>query len=48
MITFKTKDITNGNAYLVKSKTKSKKWLFVYQEWWGLNDYIKKNRHFIL
>ena len=42
MITFKTKDITDGNAYLVKSKTKSNKWLFVYQEWWGLNDHIKK------
>ena len=42
MITFKTTDVTDGNAYLVKSKTKSKKWLFVYQEWWGLNDHIKK------
>ncbi|CAM4420882.1 dienelactone hydrolase family protein [Flavobacterium terrigena] len=42
MITFKTIDVTDGNAYLVKSKTKSKKWLFVYQEWWGLNDYIKR------
>ena len=42
MITFKTTDVTDGNAYFVKSKTKSKKWLFVYQEWWGLNDHIKK------
>lgn len=42
MITFKTNDVTDGNAYLVKSKTKSNKWLFVYQEWWGLNDHIKK------
>lgn len=42
MISFKTADSTNANGYLVKSKTKSKKWLFVYQEWWGLNDYIKK------
>lgn len=42
MITFKTTDITDGNAYVVKSKIKSNKWLFVYQEWWGLNDHIKK------
>ena len=42
MITFKTTDVTDGNAYFVKSKTKSKKWLFVYQEWWGLNDHIKR------
>lgn len=42
MITFKTTDVTDGNAYFVKSKTKSNKWLFVYQEWWGLNDHIKK------
>lgn len=42
MITFKTTDVTDGNAYFVKSKVKSNKWLFVYQEWWGLNDHIKK------
>lgn len=42
MITFKTTDATDANAYLVKSKAKSNKWLFVYQEWWGLNDHIKK------
>ena len=42
MVTFKTADAADGNGYLVKSKTKSKKWLFVYQEWWGLNDYIKR------
>ena len=42
MISFKTADTINANGYLVKAKTKSNKWLFVYQEWWGLNDYIKK------
>jgi len=31
-----------ASAYLVKAKKKSNKWLFVYQEWWGLNDHIKK------
>lgn len=42
MIAFKTIDVTDGNGYLVKSKINSNKWLFVYQEWWGLNDHIKK------
>ncbi len=42
MVTFKTTDVIDGNAYLVKSKTNSNKWLFVYQEWWGLNEHIKK------
>jgi carboxymethylenebutenolidase len=42
MVTFKTADATDGNGYLVKAKSKSNKWIFVYQEWWGLNDYIKK------
>lgn len=42
MITFKTSDSINANAYFIKAKVKSNKWLFVYQEWWGLNDYIKR------
>lgn len=42
MISFKTADTINANGYFIKAKTKSNKWLFVYQEWWGLNDYIKK------
>ncbi len=41
MVKIKTADGTDANAYLVKAKKKSDKWLFVYQEWWGLNDYIK-------
>ena len=32
----------NAQGYLIKSKKPSNKWLFVIQEWWGLNDYIKK------
>ena len=35
-------DGTTCNAYFIKSKKKSKNWLFVIQEWWGLNDYIKR------
>jgi carboxymethylenebutenolidase len=41
-VTFKTTDGTDGKGYLVKAKKKSNKWLFVYQEWWGLNDYIRR------
>ena len=41
-ITFKTADGVDAKGYIVKAKKKSKKWLFVYQEWWGLNDYIKR------
>jgi carboxymethylenebutenolidase len=40
-IRFKVADGKKGNAYLVKAKRKSDKWLFVYQEWWGLNDHIR-------
>lgn len=42
MINFKTADGMEAKAYLIKAKKKSKKWLFVYQEWWGLNEYIKR------
>ncbi len=41
-VTFKTPDGVDAKGYLVKAKKKSKKWLFVYQEWWGLNEYIKR------
>ncbi len=30
------------NAYEIKAKGKSDKVLFVFQEWWGLNDYVKQ------
>ena len=42
MIEFKTPDGKTANAYLIKAVKPSNKYLFVYQEWWGLNDYIKK------
>jgi carboxymethylenebutenolidase len=42
MIKFSTPDGTDASGYLIKSKKKSDKWLFVYQEWWGLNEHIKK------
>lgn len=42
MIEFKTTDGQTGHAFEIKSAKPSNKYLFVYQEWWGLNDYIKK------
>ncbi|MCU0344782.1 MAG: dienelactone hydrolase family protein [Ignavibacterium sp.] len=42
MITFKTKDGKTANGYFVKSEKPSNKFIFVFHEWWGLNDHIKK------
>lgn len=41
-IEFKTPDGTPGRGFEIKSATPSNKYLFVIHEWWGLNDYIKK------
>ena len=41
-ITFKTPDGSNGKGFEIKSAKSSNKYLFVIHEWWGLNDYIKK------
>ena len=42
MISFNTPDGKEGKGYLLESKTKTKNWIFVFQEWWGLNDNIKR------
>ncbi|MBH8557335.1 dienelactone hydrolase family protein [Hymenobacter negativus] len=42
MIEFKTPDGTPGHGFEIKSAKPSNKYLFVIHEWWGLNDYIKK------
>lgn len=42
MISFKTPDGKEGKGYLLESKTKTNNWIFVFQEWWGLNDNIKR------
>lgn len=42
MITFKTLDGQEANAYLLEAKEKTNNWIFVFQEWWGLNDHIKR------
>lgn len=42
MITFSTPDGQQANGYLLKAKRETNNWIFVFQEWWGLNDYIKR------
>ena len=40
-IKFDTPDGKVASGYFIKAKTNSDKWLFVFQEWWGLNDHIR-------
>lgn len=42
MISFKTPDGKDAKGYLIQSKKKTNNWLFVFQEWCGLNDNIKR------
>lgn len=42
MIHFKTHDGRTGDGYFVKSLKPSENYLLVFQEYWGLNDYIKQ------
>jgi len=42
MITFPTPDGKTGGAYYIPAKKQTKNYLFVFQENWGLNDWIKK------
>jgi carboxymethylenebutenolidase len=42
MIRFACIDSIQANAYLVKPEKESRKYLFIFHEWWGLNDYIKQ------
>lgn len=41
MASFPTPDGIQGTGYLIKASAPSDNWLFVYQEWWGLNDHVK-------
>ena len=41
MMAFDAADGQQANAYFIPAKKKSRKWLIVIQEWWGLNDHIK-------
>lgn len=42
MVQFDCSDGLKANAFLLKAKKKSANWIFVFQEWWGLNDNIKR------
>ncbi len=41
MITYDVTDGKKANAYFIPSKKKSKEYLFVIHEWYGLNDFVK-------
>ncbi len=41
MIELTLADRSKASAFFVRANTKSNKWLIVFHEWWGLNDYIK-------
>lgn len=42
MILFKTPDGKDASGYLIEAKKKTDLWIFVFQEWWGLNGNIKR------
>jgi len=42
MIQFKCPDSKEANGYLIMSNKKTDNWIIVIQEWWGLNDNIKR------
>jgi len=42
MITYPCSDGKDANAFVIKSPKQSNRWLLVFHEWWGLNDYIKQ------
>lgn len=41
-ISFKASDGKEAYAYELKAKKKTNNYLFVFHEWWGLNDHIKR------
>lgn len=41
METFMCADSTSAQAYVIQAKNPSNKYLLVFHEWWGLNDYIR-------
>jgi len=42
MISFSTPDGKTGSSFAVKSEKKTKNVVIMVHEWWGLNDYIKR------
>jgi len=41
IIEYPVEDGANGKGYVLKAKKKTNKYLLLFHEWWGLNDYIK-------
>jgi carboxymethylenebutenolidase len=42
MVQFAAPDGQDASAYYLPAKQKSDRWILVFQEWWGLNDNIKR------
>lgn len=42
MVKLKCPDGTEANAFFIKAAKNSNRWLLVFQEWWGLNDNVKR------
>lgn len=42
MIKFKTPDGKEANGFAIINPKKTNNWVFVFQEWWGLNDNVKR------
>jgi carboxymethylenebutenolidase len=42
MIKVPCADGLEANAYFIKAAKPTDNWIFVFQEWWGLNDHIKR------
>jgi carboxymethylenebutenolidase len=42
MIKFKGTDGVDAGAYFIEAKNKTNNWVLVFQEWWGLNDNVKR------
>ncbi len=42
MITFPTPDSKGGRAYYVPAKKQTTNYILIFHEWWGLNDWIRK------
>ena len=47
MKTIKTSDNINANIYEVRSPQASDNYIFLFHEWWGLNDYIRQEAEMI-
>ncbi|MBA4055777.1 MAG: dienelactone hydrolase [Marivirga sp.] len=43
MIQFRCADGKDANGYIIMANKKTNNWIFVFQEWWGLNDNIKRH-----